>query len=83
MPMAGIRGGSHVNISFFSKFKRPLQDGSGALGDISREDLARVLVECLQHSPKKALVFSVENRQDDAPEDLASQISRLRETVPV
>ena len=64
-------------------FKCHLQDGSGALGDISREDLARVLVECLQHSPKKALVFSVENRQDDAPEDLASQMSRLRETVPV
>ena len=60
-----------------------LQDGSGALGDISREDLARVLVECLQHVPKKAVVFSVENRQDDPSGDLASQISRLQESVPV
>ena len=31
-------------------------------GDVCREDLARVLVECLQHPRKKALVFQVQNR---------------------
>ena len=60
------------------------QDSSAALGDVCREDLAKVLVECLQHPPKTARVFSVQNRQTGEPsEDLASQISRLREAVPV
>ena len=60
------------------------QDNSAALQDTCREDLAKVLVECLQHPPKTARVFSVQNRQTgDPPEDLASQISRLREAVPV
>ena len=60
------------------------QDDSGALGDVCREDLARVLVDCLQHPPKTARVFAVQNSQTgDTSEDLASQISMLREAVPV
>lgn len=61
------------------------QDSSAAApGDVCREDLAKVLVECLQHPPKTARVFAVQNRQTrEPPEDLASQISRLREAVPV
>ena len=54
------------------------------VGEVCREDLARVLVECLQHPPKKALVFQVQNRpQGDSPEDLTSQMSRLQEAVAV
>lgn len=60
-----------------------MQDKGEALGEVSREDLAKVLVECLRHPPKKSLVFSVQNRQTGDPaEDLADQISRLREAVP-
>lgn len=60
------------------------QDSSAALGDVCREDLAKVLVACLQDLPTTAWVFSVQNRQTGDPtEDLASQISKLRETMPV
>ena len=60
------------------------QDSSAAPGDVCREDLAKVLVACLQGPPATARVFSVQNRQaGDPTEDLASQISKLRETVPV
>ena len=60
------------------------QGGDAVAGEVCREDLARVLVECLQHPPKKALVFQVQNRpQGDFTEDLASQMSRLREAAVV
>ena len=64
--------------------QQDVQDEDVAAGEVCREDLARVLVECLQHPPKKALVFQVQNRpQSDSSEDLASQMSRLQEAVAV
>ena len=66
------------------KMQQDVQDEDAAAGEVCREDLARVLVECLQHPPKKALVFQVQNRpQGDSPEDLTSQMSRLQEAVAV
>ena len=60
------------------------QGDSSALGDICREDLAKVLVDCLQHPPKTARVFSVQNSQTGDPsQDLARQISMLQEALPV
>jgi len=73
-----------LGLSQHAKSKRCLQTDSGALRDVTREDLAKVLVECLRHPPKSARVFSVQNSQTEAPsEDLASQFSSLREAVPV
>ena len=72
-----------LELSSHAKSKRCLQTDSGALRDVTREDLAKVLVECLRHPPKIARVFSVQNSQTEAPsEDLASQFSRLREAMP-
>jgi hypothetical protein len=53
------------------------------LGDISREDLARVLVQCLNRTPLQGLTFSVEGTpQDGAQEDLSADLNRLKEALP-
>ncbi len=55
------------------------------LGEISREDVARVLVRCLDRQPAGSLSFSVEaagSAEGDSDLDLAEQFARLQESVP-
>lgn len=58
------------------------QEPEKPLGDISRVDLARVLVACLDRQPTHSLTFSVEGGPPGSPpDDLAEDLNRLREVV--
>ncbi len=77
-----------------SSFSSAAQEDAAVkpLAAVSREDVARVLVKCLDRQPSGILSFSLEAggplqlgsaEQLDADMDLAEQLARLRETLPV
>lgn len=59
-----------------------MQDGGRQLGEVSREDVARVLVECLQRKPAHSLIFSLESGRPAVPVELSRALAGLQETAP-
>ncbi|BDA48364.1 hypothetical protein COCOBI_12-0410 [Coccomyxa sp. Obi] len=92
VPLTLVRVGRITNAAGGSASLLISQDGSPGkpLGEVSREDVARVLVKCLVRQPSTILSFSLEAgsplgplQQTDADLDLAEQLARLQETLPV
>ena len=59
-----------------------MQESVKELGEVSREDVARVLVECLQRTPAHSLIFSLESGRPAEPVDLGTALAGLQESVP-
>ncbi|CAL8463745.1 g3279 [Coccomyxa elongata] len=93
VPLTLVRVGRIANVAGgCTRLLVSQEDAAGKpLGAVSREDVARVLVKCLDRQPSGIFSFSLEAggplqlgsvEQLDADMDLAEQLARLR-TLPV